>query len=87
MHKAKPISVLGVVNAGILSIVGYLAYRNWDSPNWDRRAVSAASVCLLALWGSEMCVFIIDHHVSLLTSFCVAFTSVRNREVPSNPSR
>lgn len=44
----------GLVNAGILSIVGYLAYRNWDSPNWDRRAVSAASVCLLALWGSEI---------------------------------
>ncbi len=69
MHTVKPISVLGVVNAGILSIVGYLAYRNWDSPNWDRRAVSAVSVCLLALWGSEMCVFIIDHRVTVPTDF------------------
>jgi len=44
----------GVVNACILSIVGYLAYRNWDRPNWDRRSVSAASVGLLALLGCEM---------------------------------
>jgi hypothetical protein len=52
-----------------LSIVGYLAYRNWDSPNWDRRAVSAASVGLLALWGSEMCVFITDYRVTVLADF------------------
>lgn len=54
MHKLKPISVPWTVHAGILSIVGYLAYRNRDSPKWDRRAVIAASVGLLALWGGEM---------------------------------
>jgi len=47
----------GVVNACILSIVGYLAYKNWNKPNWDRRSVSAASVGLLALLGCEMQLF------------------------------
>ncbi|KAI0054972.1 hypothetical protein BV25DRAFT_323424 [Artomyces pyxidatus] len=45
--------LLGLVNVGILSTVGYFAYSNWDRPHWDRRTVSAISVGLLTLWGGE----------------------------------
>ncbi|PIL36066.1 hypothetical protein GSI_01726 [Ganoderma sinense ZZ0214-1] len=45
--------LLGVLNAGVLGAVGYLSYTNWDRPTWDRRIVSAVSVGLLTLWGSE----------------------------------
>jgi len=44
----------GIVNAGVLSIVGFLTYKYWDSPNWDRRIVSAASVGLVALLVGEV---------------------------------
>ncbi|KAK0485675.1 hypothetical protein IW261DRAFT_1451495 [Armillaria novae-zelandiae] len=45
--------LLGIVNAGILSAVGYFSYINWDKPTWDRRVVSAISVGILALWTGE----------------------------------
>jgi len=45
--------LFGILNAGILGAVGYLAYTNWDSPRWDRRTVSAVSVGLLTLWTGE----------------------------------
>ncbi|PBK91354.1 hypothetical protein ARMGADRAFT_1105746 [Armillaria gallica] len=45
--------LLGIVNAGILSTVGYFSYINWDKPTWDRRVVSAVSVGILALWSGE----------------------------------
>ncbi len=41
------------VNAGVLGAVGFLSYTNWDRPTWDRRVVSAVSVGLFTLWGSE----------------------------------
>jgi hypothetical protein len=93
MHKLKPISVPWTVHAGILSIVGYLAYRNWDSPKWDRRAVTAASVGLLALWGREMYVSIMNYLVVALADLrlyrlrpvmALGSTSVRNDEVASD---
>lgn len=45
------------MNASVLGAVGYLSYTNWDRPSWDRRIVSAVSVGLLTLWGSEGCAF------------------------------
>jgi len=45
--------LLGLMNAAILGSLGYLSYKNWDKPTWDRRTVTAISVGLLALWGGE----------------------------------
>ncbi|KAG6862209.1 hypothetical protein C0995_002139 [Termitomyces sp. Mi166 len=45
------------VNTAVLGAVGYFAYVHWDRPTWDRRAVSAVAVGLLALWGAEGYVF------------------------------
>ncbi|KAH7875178.1 hypothetical protein F5879DRAFT_888432 [Lentinula edodes] len=45
--------LLGLVNAAILGSVGYLSYIHWNKPTWDRRVVSAISVGLFTLWGSE----------------------------------
>ncbi|KAI1795497.1 hypothetical protein LXA43DRAFT_970433 [Ganoderma leucocontextum] len=45
--------LLSVLNAGVLGAVGYLSYTNWNKPTWDKRVVSAVSVGLLTLWGSE----------------------------------
>lgn len=50
---SKHISFPCTVNAGVLGAVGYLSYTNWGRPSWDRRVVSAVSVGLLTLWGSE----------------------------------
>jgi len=46
---------LEAVNASILTIVGYFAYRNWD-----RRVLSATSIGLIALLGGELCVSVPD---------------------------
>ncbi|PCH43694.1 hypothetical protein WOLCODRAFT_26122 [Wolfiporia cocos MD-104 SS10] len=45
--------LLGVLNTGIISAIGYFAYTEWDRPRWDRRTVSAISVGLIALWSGE----------------------------------
>ncbi|KAI0266880.1 hypothetical protein BC834DRAFT_823290 [Gloeopeniophorella convolvens] len=45
--------LVGLANVGVLGTISYLAYSHWDSPRWDKRAVSAISVGLLALWGGE----------------------------------
>ncbi|KAH8080292.1 hypothetical protein BXZ70DRAFT_1073796 [Cristinia sonorae] len=45
--------LVGVLNAGVLGGLGYLAYTNWDAPRWDRRTVSAISVSVLTLWAGE----------------------------------
>ncbi|KAG8905894.1 hypothetical protein FRB99_008035 [Tulasnella sp. 403] len=45
--------LVGVVNVGILGGVGYVAYRHWDQPKWDRRTVSAVTVGLLTLFTGE----------------------------------
>jgi len=44
---------VGLLNVGVLGIVGYLAYNNWKRP-WDRRVVTATSAGLIALWGTEI---------------------------------
>ncbi|KAF8493610.1 hypothetical protein JB92DRAFT_3084920 [Gautieria morchelliformis] len=41
--------LLGIINLGIIGGVSYVAYDNWDEPQWDRRTVCAAAVGLLAL--------------------------------------
>ncbi|KIJ18789.1 hypothetical protein PAXINDRAFT_71067 [Paxillus involutus ATCC 200175] len=41
------------VNAGIIGLVGYFSYINWDKPKWDRNIVMAVSVGLLTLWRGE----------------------------------
>ncbi|KAI5116453.1 hypothetical protein M0805_006174 [Coniferiporia weirii] len=45
--------VLGLLNVGVLSGVGYAAYTNWDRPTWDRGTVGAVSAGILGLWGGE----------------------------------
>ncbi|KAF9231495.1 hypothetical protein BU15DRAFT_90899 [Melanogaster broomeanus] len=45
--------LVGLVNAGIVGMVGYFSYINWDKPKWDRNIVTAVSVSLLTLWGGE----------------------------------
>ncbi|KAF8587986.1 hypothetical protein K439DRAFT_1630178 [Ramaria rubella] len=45
--------LLGVVNLGIIGGVSYIAYDNWDLPQWDRRTVSAVTVGLLSLVAGE----------------------------------
>ncbi|KAL7422874.1 hypothetical protein Q5752_002171 [Cryptotrichosporon argae] len=44
--------LLGVVNVGLLSTIGYYAYTNRDRP-WDRRIVAGAVAGTLALFGGE----------------------------------
>ncbi|KAL5528825.1 hypothetical protein ACEPAF_7964 [Sanghuangporus sanghuang] len=45
--------LVGLANVGILGGVGFVAWRNWERPAWDRRLVSAVSVGLLGLWSVE----------------------------------
>ncbi|KAH9176434.1 hypothetical protein EDB89DRAFT_162504 [Lactarius sanguifluus] len=49
--------LVGLLNVGVLGVVSYLAYTNWQRPRWDRRAVSATSAGLIALWGTEIALF------------------------------
>ena len=48
---------LEVVNLGIIGVVSYVAYDNWDQPQWDRKTVSAVTVGLLSLVAGEGYVF------------------------------
>ena len=41
------------VNTAIVGTVGYLSYKHWKAPYWDRKVVSAVSVGLLTLWTGE----------------------------------
>jgi len=45
--------LVGFVNTVVLGAVGYLSYKNWERPTWDRRAVTAVTIGLLSLWGGE----------------------------------
>ena len=45
--------LVGLANVGILGGVGFVAWKNWERPTWDRRVVSAVSVGLLGLWSVE----------------------------------
>lgn len=49
--------LIGLVNVGILSTVGYYAYINWDRPAWDRGTVAAVSAGLIVLAGGEGLVY------------------------------
>ncbi|KAF8844264.1 hypothetical protein BDN67DRAFT_963000 [Paxillus ammoniavirescens] len=46
-------NTVGLINAGIIGLVGYFSYINWDKPRWDRNIVMAVSVGLLTLWRGE----------------------------------
>ncbi|KIK85027.1 hypothetical protein PAXRUDRAFT_152784 [Paxillus rubicundulus Ve08.2h10] len=46
-------NIVGLINTGIIGLVGYFSYINWDKPKWDRNIVVAASVGLLTLWRGE----------------------------------
>ncbi|KAF9218495.1 hypothetical protein BS17DRAFT_883398 [Gyrodon lividus] len=46
-------NLVGIINTGIIGMVGYFSYINWDKPKWDRSIVMAVSVGLLALWRGE----------------------------------
>ncbi|KAI9437751.1 hypothetical protein H4582DRAFT_1957341 [Lactarius indigo] len=46
--------LVGLLNVGVLGVVSYLAYTNWQRPRWDKRVVSATSAGLIALWGTEI---------------------------------
>lgn len=41
------------VNLAIIATAGFVVYNNWDKPRWDRRAVTAGVVGLLAIFGAE----------------------------------
>ncbi|KAG8767859.1 hypothetical protein FRC15_005452 [Serendipita sp. 397] len=45
--------ILGVVNVGILGGLGYLSYKHWDEPVWDRRYVGGISAGTLALFTAQ----------------------------------
>jgi len=45
--------LLGALNLGIIGVVSYIAYDNWDRPTWDRRTVSMITAGLLGLVASE----------------------------------
>ncbi|KAH9061377.1 hypothetical protein EDB87DRAFT_1611506 [Lactarius vividus] len=49
--------LVGLLNVGVLGVVSYFAYTNWQRPRWDRRVVSATSAGLIALWGTEIALF------------------------------
>ncbi|KAI9463540.1 hypothetical protein BJY52DRAFT_1202861 [Lactarius psammicola] len=46
--------LVGLLNVGVLGIVGYFVFTNWKRPSWDRRVVSATSAGLIALWATEV---------------------------------
>jgi hypothetical protein len=41
------------VNVAVLGAVGYLSYKNWNLPRWDRQTVSSVVVGLVALSAAE----------------------------------
>ncbi|KAF7793770.1 hypothetical protein EIP86_004891 [Pleurotus ostreatoroseus] len=45
--------LVGLVNLAVVGGVGFLAYKHWEAPHWDRRSVSAISVGVLTLWSGE----------------------------------
>ncbi|KAG8806470.1 hypothetical protein FRC17_004972 [Serendipita sp. 399] len=45
--------ILGVVNVGILGSLGYLAYKHWDEPSWDRSYVTGITAGTAALFTAQ----------------------------------
>ncbi|GAA5896130.1 uncharacterized protein JCM6883_001724 [Sporobolomyces salmoneus] len=45
--------IVGLVNATLIAVPAYYAYKNWHYPRWDRRIVSAVAVGLTAAFGAE----------------------------------
>jgi multisubunit Na+/H+ antiporter MnhB subunit len=45
--------LVGVVNVAVLSAIGYLSYKHWNLPRWDRQTVSSVVVGLVALSAAE----------------------------------
>lgn len=46
-------AALGLINLAVVGGAGWLAYCYWDLPRWDKKAVSAITIGLVALWGGE----------------------------------
>ncbi|BGP59223.1 hypothetical protein NBRC10512v2_000515 [Rhodotorula toruloides] len=45
--------LVGLTNALLIAIPGYLAWKNWDQPRWDRRIVSMVTVGLGSIFAAE----------------------------------
>ena len=45
--------LVGALNVGILGGVGYVSYKHWDAPRWDRQTVTLTSLGLLSLFAAE----------------------------------
>ncbi|KAG0141516.1 hypothetical protein CROQUDRAFT_663729 [Cronartium quercuum f. sp. fusiforme G11] len=45
--------LMTILNLSVLTGVGFVAFKNWDKPHWDRRIVSATVIGLGALFGSQ----------------------------------
>ncbi|KZT52848.1 hypothetical protein CALCODRAFT_486795 [Calocera cornea HHB12733] len=45
--------ILGLFNLAVLGGVGFVGYRHWHEPKWDRRIVSAVSVGLIGVFAGE----------------------------------
>ncbi|BGP33447.1 hypothetical protein JCM10296v2_005249 [Rhodotorula toruloides] len=45
--------LVGLANALLIAIPGYLAWKNWDQPRWDRRIVSMVTVGLGSIFAAE----------------------------------
>lgn len=44
---------VGIVNLATLGAAGYLSYKNWNTPSWDRKRAIIVSAGLLALFAGE----------------------------------
>lgn len=62
------VSLLTVLNLGVLAGVGVAAFKNWDKARWDRRVVSATVIGLGALFSSQGYVVILEAFVPVIYS-------------------
>lgn len=62
------VSLLTVLNLGVLAGVGVAAFKNWDKARWDRRVVSATVIGLGALFSSQGYVVILEAFVPVIHS-------------------
>lgn len=59
--------LLGVLNATVLSGLGWFAYDRWnDTGVWTRRNLTIASVGLLGWFGGQGCVVVLSFCLSLV---------------------